>query len=230
MNAPERVMLSNIGGVIIDLDGTMLHTAPDFQVAINRMRSEFGLAPLTIDTITDFVGKGTENLISRVLSIDFEPDEVERHFEQALTSYLRHYLAINGEHTTVYPNVREGLDALRAKRLRLACVTNKPIAFAVPLLEKTGLRQYFDLVYGGDSLPKKKPDPYPLLKVCEDFNLSPSQVVAIGDSSNDAQAARAAGCWVLTVPYGYNHGQSIQEVDSDGIVSTLLDAAHLISA
>jgi phosphoglycolate phosphatase len=98
------------------------------------------------------------------------------------------------------------------------------------LLERTGLYSYFEIVYGGDSLPKKKPDPYPLLKVCEDFGLQPREVVAIGDSSNDAQAARAAGCKVLNVPYGYNHGESIHNVDSDGIVSTLLDAAQLISA
>jgi phosphoglycolate phosphatase len=97
-------------------------------------------------------------------------------------------------------------------------------------MQNKGLHRYFEIIYGGDSLPKKKPDPYPLLQVCADFALPPHQVLAIGDSSNDAQAARAAGCWVLTVPYGYNHGQSIQEVDSDGIVPTLLDAAHLISA
>jgi phosphoglycolate phosphatase len=230
MNAPEHLILANMGAVIIDLDGTMLHTALDFQVAVNRMRSEFELAPLAINTITDFVGKGTENLIRRVLAVDFAPDEVDQHFKQALASYQRHYLAINGDHTTIYPNVREGLDALQSKGLRLACVTNKPIAFALPLLEKMKLRSYFEVIYGGDSLPKKKPDPYPLLRVCADFDLPPSRVVAIGDSSNDAQAARAAGCRVLTVPYGYNHGQSIQEVDSDGIVSTLLDAAHLISA
>ena len=119
---------------------------------------------------------------------------------------------------------------MQAKGLRLACVTNKPIAFAVPLLKKTGLHSYFEVIYGGDSLPAKKPDPLPLLQVCKDFGLQPHQVVAIGDSSNDAQAARAAGCRVLNVPYGYNHGQSIQDVDSDGIVPTLLDAAHLISA
>ena len=223
-------MLTNIGAVIIDLDGTMLHTAPDFQVAVNRMRDDLGLSPLAIDTITDFVGKGTENLIRRVLAIDFAPDAADRHFEPALASYQRNYLAINGDHTIIYPKVREGLDALQKKGLRLACVTNKPIAFALPLLEKMGLRPYFELVYGGDSLPRKKPDPYPILKVCENFDLPPVQVVAIGDSSNDAQAARAAGCRVLIVPYGYNHGQSIQDVDSDGIVSTLLDAAHLISA
>ena len=229
MNAPERIMLTGIRAAIIDLDGTMLDTAPDFHVAINRMRAEIDLAPLTLDTIISFVGKGSENLMRRVLGVDFDAIEVEQRFESALASYQAHYLAINGDHTTLYPEVREGLDALQALGLRLACVTNKPIAFALPLLEKTRLRQYFEVVYGGDSLPKKKPDPYPLLQVCADFELQPAQVVAIGDSSNDAQAARAAGCRVLTVPYGYNHGQAIQDVDSDGIVSTLLEAAQLIS-
>jgi phosphoglycolate phosphatase len=223
-------MLTNIKAAIIDLDGTMLDTAPDFHYAINRMRAELDLAPIDIETIKKFVGKGTENLVRRVLEVNFSTIDAERRFEQALASYQRHYLAINGDYTTLYPDVHEGLQALRAKGLRLACVTNKPIAFAVPLLEKKGLARYFELTYGGDSLPKKKPDPLPLLKVCEDFALQPRQVVAIGDSSNDAQAARAAGCWVLNVPYGYNHGQSIQDVDSDGIVQTLLDAANHISA
>jgi phosphoglycolate phosphatase len=220
----------NVVAAIIDLDGTMLDTAPDFQVAINRMRAELNLAPLPLETITHFVGKGTENLIRSVLAEDFEPPEAARHFEQALASYLRHYLAINGQHTTIYPGVREGLEAMQVRKVRLACVTNKPIGFAVPLLEKMDLRRYFEIVYGGDSLPKKKPDPLPFLQVCADFKLAPEQVVAIGDSSNDAQAARAAGCRVLNVPYGYNHGQPIQTVDSDGIVETLLDAANLISA
>jgi phosphoglycolate phosphatase len=230
MNAPERFVLKGIRAAIIDLDGTMLDTAPDFHVVINRMRDEFQLAPISIELIKQFVGKGTENLVHRVLSVDYTPQEVEQHFAQALASYQRHYLAINGDFSTLYPQVKEGLDAMQSKGLRLACVTNKPIAFTLPLLEKKGLHHYFDVVYGGDSLPKKKPDPAPLLQVCSDFGLQPHEVVAIGDSSNDAQAARAAGCWVLNVPYGYNHGQPIQEVDSDGIVSTLLDAAHLISA
>ncbi|HJU71211.1 MAG TPA: phosphoglycolate phosphatase [Paucimonas sp.] len=223
-------MLHDIKAVIIDLDGTMLDTAPDFQCAINRMRAEFDLPPLDLDTIKNFVGKGTENLMRRVLAVNFDEAGVERHFETALVSYQRHYLAINGDQASIYPGVLEGLQALRAKGLRLACVTNKPIAFARPLLQKKGLAAYFELLYGGDSLPRKKPDPYPLLKVCKDFGLRPPQAVAIGDSSNDAQAARAAGCRVLNVPYGYNHGESIQDADSDGIVSTLLDAAHFISA
>lgn len=233
MNAPEqiqRIRWSAVRAAIIDLDGTMLDTAQDFQAAVNRMGAEFGLAPLPLDTIISFVGKGSENLIRRVLATALAAPQAEQQFDAALACYQRHYAAINGRHVRVYPGVVAGLEALRAHGLRLACVTNKPHAFALALLEQTGLRDYFDVVYGGDSLPTKKPDPGPLLQVCADFQLAPAQVVAIGDSSNDAQAARAAGCRVLNVPYGYNHGQSIHEVDSDGIVSTLLHAAQLISA
>ncbi len=230
MNAPDLRPLSGIRAAIIDLDGTMVHTAPDFQVAINRMREELGLAPLHIDTVIEFVGKGSENLMRRVLGVDFDADEVERRFDQALQRYQHHYLQINGLHSTVYPGVREGLAAMRERGLRLACVTNKPIAFARPLLEKTGLLDFFEVVYGGDSLPRKKPDPLPMHTVCRDFGLQPHQAVAIGDSSNDAGAARAAGCHSLTVPYGYNHGQPVQSIDTDGIVGSLQVAADLTAA
>jgi phosphoglycolate phosphatase len=219
-----------IRAVIIDLDGTMLDTVPDFHVAINAMRCELDLAPIGQDQIAQMVGKGSEHLIRRVLGIDFDAARVESRFGQAMEAYQRHYLAINGDHSTLYPGVIAGLQAMKSQGLRLACVTNKPIGFATPLLAQKGLAGYFDVVYGGDSLARKKPDPMPLLQVCADFALAPDQVVAIGDSSNDAEAARAAGCFVLTVPYGYNHGRSIHETDSDGIVITLLEAATLISS
>ncbi len=219
-----------IRGVIVDLDGTMLDTVPDFHVAINAMRAEFGLAAISQDRIQDMVGKGSENLIRGVLALDFDAAGAEQRFPAAMEAYQRHYLAINGNHSALYDGVLAGLDAMRAMGLRMACVTNKPIAFAAPLLAKKGLASYFELVYGGECLPKKKPHPMPLLQVCADFGLAPAQVVAIGDSSNDAEAARAAGCFVLTVPYGYNHGRSIHETDSDGIVTTLLEAATLISS
>lgn len=229
MTAALGLQLRGIHAAIVDLDGTMVHTTPDFTVAINRMRAETGLPPLDIDTITQFVGKGSEHLMRRVLGVDFDGEDVERRFDNALASYQQHYLAINGNHSHVYPGVTEGLSALRAKGLRLACVTNKPISLAKPLLEKKGLLQFFELVYGGDSLPRKKPDPLPMQTVCENFRLAPHQVVAIGDSSNDAQAARAAGCRCLTVPYGYNHGQPVHTIDSDGIVATLLVAADILA-
>ena len=219
-----------IRAAIIDLDGTMLDTVPDFQVALNRMREDFGLAAITQAQIKLMVGKGSEHLIRGVLAIDFDTAGVEQRFGAAMAAYQRHYLGINGDHSELYGEVVAGLEAMAGMGLRLACVTNKPIAFAAPLLAQKGLAPYFEIVYGGDSLPRKKPDPLPLLQVCADFCLAPAQVVAIGDSSNDAEAARAAGCFVLTVPYGYNHGQAIQETDSDGIVSSLLEAATLISS
>lgn len=230
MNAPENRLMAGIRGVIVDLDGTMVHTAPDFQVAINRMRDELGLAPLSVETVVSFVGKGSENLMRRVLTVDFDADKAEQLYEQALESYKRHYEAINGLHSSVYDGVSEGLAAMKTGGLRLACVTNKPVAFARVLLDKTGLAGYFEVIYGGDSLPAKKPDPLPMLTVCRDFGLEPSQVVAIGDSSNDAEAARAAGCRSLTVPYGYNHGKPVHSIATDGIVATLFEAARLLAA
>ncbi|HEY4073039.1 MAG TPA: phosphoglycolate phosphatase [Herbaspirillum sp.] len=221
-------MFANIKAAIIDLDGTMLDTAPDFREAINRMRAGLQLPPLPIENIIRFIGKGTENLIRCTLAPDFSPAELEQRFPQALASYMQHYSDIDDRFAVMYPGVIEGLNAFKAKGIRLACVTNKPLTFALSLLKKSGLRDYFDVVYGGDSLPHKKPHPAQMLQVCKDFAIAATQAVAIGDSSNDAEAARAAGCYVLNVPYGYNHGEPIQSVDSDGIVPTLLEAAHLI--
>ncbi|MBV8664867.1 MAG: phosphoglycolate phosphatase [Burkholderiaceae bacterium] len=217
-----------IRAAIIDLDGTLLDTAPDFHIAINRMRAELDLAPLPLAIIIRYVGKGTEHLVRCVLAVDLPEEQAQAVFAEALQSYHRHYHAINGEHAALFPEVHEGLAAMQAKGLKLACVTNKPIAFTEPLLARMGLRAYFSVVYGGDSLAAKKPDPLPLLQVCKDFDLPPHQVLAIGDSVNDAQAARAAGCPVFIVPYGYNHGEAVHGIDSDGIVQTLLTAAQQI--
>jgi phosphoglycolate phosphatase len=224
----ENQMLHGIRGVIIDLDGTMLHTAQDLHIAVNRMRAGLGLAPLDLDTAISFVGKGAENLVRKTIGVDFSESEVELRFKEAMALFEQHYFDVNGEFATAYPGVHEGLQEMKRKGLRLACVTNKPIAFTLPLLKKTCLHDYFEIIYGGDSFAKKKPDPMQLLQVCADFELAPEQIVAIGDSINDSQAARAAGCKVLAVPYGYNHGQAIQDVDSDGIVSSLLEAAQLM--
>jgi phosphoglycolate phosphatase len=139
-------------------------------------------------------------------------------------------LPSTGKHSTLFDGVLEGLAAMQEHGLRLVCVTNKPIAFTLPLLDQKGLAPFFERVFGGDSFARKKPDPMPMLGACAALDLPPSSVVAIGDSSNDAEAARAAGCFVLTVPYGYNHGRPVQEINSDGIVSSLFEAAMLITA
>jgi phosphoglycolate phosphatase len=213
-----------IAGAILDLDGTMVHTAPDFHEAVNAMRAEFGLPPLTVETIIGFVGKGAEFLVRNCSDAEREgrplPD-----FNLAMDRFFQHYAAVNGQHALVYPGVAEGLSAMRRQALRLACVTNKPSAFARDLLRLTKLDSHFDFIFGGDAFSRKKPDPLPLQEACASLGLKPQQVLVIGDSCNDAAAARAAGCPVLLVPYGYNHGHAVDQVDCDGIVQTLLEAA-----
>jgi phosphoglycolate phosphatase len=121
----------------------------------------------------------------------------------------------------VYPGVHEGLAALRGSGLKLACLTNKPTGFARPLLERTRLAPLFDLVFGGDAFERKKPDPLPLRRTCEALGVAPARALVIGDSSNDARAARAAGCPVVLVTYGYNHGEPVERTDADGFVDSI---------
>ena len=215
---------------IIDLDGTMVDTADDFTAGLNGMLAQLDAAETSREEVIDYVGKGSEHLIRSVLAPRFETEHAQERFDEALAIYQEEYARINGTHTRLYPDVEAGLKAMRDAGLKLACVTNKPRRFAVQLLTQYGLIDYFSLVIGGDTLPKKKPDPLPMLTACAQMQVVPEATVAIGDSENDALAGRAAGLATLTVPYGYNHGQSVQTIKSDGIVASLLDAAKAIAA
>ncbi len=215
---------------IIDLDGTMVDTLGDFAEALGRMLRDLGLPPIAPQHIERMVGKGSEHLLRSVLNHVLGQNgkapsaiEIEALYAQAWASYQRHYLDINGQFAGVYPGVAEGLRALRDAGLRMACLTNKPTAFAVPLLHGKGLASYFECVFGGDAFERKKPDPLPLRKTCEALGTLPARTLMVGDSSNDAQAARAAGCPVVLVTYGYNHGQPVSSVDADGWVDSLRD-------
>lgn len=217
-----------LDAVIIDLDGTMVDTLGDFAEALNRMLCDLELPPIAAQHIERMVGKGSEHLLRSVLNHVLEhmgkaptAIEIEALYAHAWPSYQRHYLAINGHYARVYPGVEAGLQALRHAGLRLACLTNKPTSFALPLLRAKGLEGYFEQVFGGDSFDRKKPDPLPLLKTCEALQTAPARTLMVGDSSNDAQAARAAGCPVVLVTYGYNHGLPVQAVDADGYVDSL---------
>ncbi len=215
--------------VIIDLDGTLLDTAQDLALAANMMLRELQMAELPSSTIQTFIGKGVPKLVKRTLtnSPDDEPDPAL--FEQALPIYERHYAENLYVHTRPYSGVIEGLDRLKLNGFRLICITNKAEAFTMPLLRMTGLLDYFELVLSGDSLPRKKPDPLPLLHACEYFGVSPEAALLIGDSSNDAIAARAAGCHIFCVPYGYNEGHDVNKLDCDAVVDSIIDATRLIT-
>lgn len=209
---------SEMQAAIVDLDGTMVDTLGDFDVAVNAALADLSLPPVERDFLALTVGKGSEHLIRRTLEqIGADPAI----YTQLWQRYRQHYLAINGRHAAVYPGVLEGLERLRGHGLKLACLTNKPSAFVWPLLAAKRLDGYFGVVFGGDAFERQKPDPLPLLKTCEALQTAPSRTLVIGDSSNDARAARAAGCPVVLVTYGYNHGEPVRGVDADAFVDRI---------
>ena len=207
-----------IQAAIVDLDGTLVDTVGDFDVALNATLGEHGLPRVDRGFIERTVGKGSEHLIRCTLAeVDADPDL----YESAWQAYQRHYQSINGLHSVVYPGVVEGLRRLVDAGWALACLTNKPGAFAKPLLAAKGLDGYFSQVFGGDAFARKKPDPLPLLQTCLALGSLPGRTLMIGDSSNDAQAARAAGCPVVLVSYGYNHGLPVAGVGADAVIDRL---------
>ena len=219
-------LTSMFDAAIVDLDGTLIDTLPDFDVALNAMLREMRLAPVDVHTIESMIGRGSEYLIRAVLE---HAGASASRFDEAWDSYWRNYLAINGDHSRVYPGAREGLAALRDVGMKLACLTNKPTAFALPLLERMQLKAFFDVVFGGDAFERKKPDPLPTIKTCEALGVSASRALVIGDSSNDARAAHAAGCPVVLVTYGYNHGEPVQRIAADGFVDSIADVPDWIN-
>jgi phosphoglycolate phosphatase len=232
-------MIRDIQAVIVDLDGTMVDTLGDFEVALNRMLADFSLPPVDRAFIEATVGKGSEHLIRSTLDfvqkqplpgIDTARAAIKSiAYEAAWESYQSHYLACNGQASEVYPGVREGLQALAARGYKMACLTNKPLAFAKPLLKAKGLDGFFSHVFGGDSFERKKPDPLPLLKTCEALGTKPEHTLMIGDSSNDAQAAHAALCPVVLMTYGYNHGHDIRATPALAHLNSLEALPALLS-
>lgn len=217
-----------IKAVVIDLDGTLLHTAPDLAHAAELMMADLGMPCPSLETISTYIGNGVSRLVKRVLTgeMDAEPDAAL--FEKAIALYQKHYGEHVSLHSRPFDGVIAGLDAFKAMGVHVACITNKAAAFTHPLLKDTGLFDYFELILSGDSLPKRKPDPLPLLHACEMFKIQPAELLLIGDSLNDTQAARAAGSPVFCVPYGYNRGRSVNELDLDAVVPSLLEASKLV--
>jgi phosphoglycolate phosphatase len=215
---PFTLSRTRFDAVLVDLDGTMVDTLGDFDAVLNAMLVEMALPAVPRAFIEHTVGKGSEHLIRSTLAQVGAPAE---RFEEAWARYQRIYLAINGEHARVYDGVIEALTVWQAAGFQLACLTNKPGAFATGLLARKGLSAFFTLTVGGDAHPRKKPDPMPLLKTCEALGVAPARTLMVGDSSNDWQAARAAGCAVVLVPYGYNHGQSVDDLGADGVCARL---------
>ena len=216
--------------VLIDLDGTLLDTAPELVASVNALLLSRGLEPLPETCVRNLIGKGVAHLVTGAMQLSMRAAPDAYTIAQAIEQFNAIYWRFNGTQARLYPEAINGLTALRGAGLKTACVTNKPSAFTLPLLQAVHCFDQFDAVVCGDEVTNKKPAPDALWLACKRLSVQPNEAGMIGDSANDALAARAAGCVIFLVPYGYREGAQVHEIDADGIVSSLLHAATLIGA
>ena len=214
---PQAAQPLALQAIMFDLDGTMVDTMGDFDVALNAMLRDLQLPAIERGVIQQLVGKGSEHLIRQTLA---HVGASANLYEQAFASYQQQYGEINGEYSALYPGVREGLQHMASWGVPLACLTNKPQIHAEVLLQRLGIADFFQCVFGGDAFARKKPDPMPLLETAKHLGTAPAVTLMVGDSSNDAQAAHAANCPIILVDYGYNHGQPIQNTPANGYIAS----------
>src|SRR4030066_291646 len=204
-----------IQAIVIDLDGTLLDTAPELCGAANRMLRDMDYTPVSQALLASYIGNGISWLVKRALTGDMHATPDAALYEHALPIFEKHYteLLLNSK---TFDGVTEGLDAMKAAGFRLGCITNKLARYTGPLLKGTGLDKDFEIVLAGETLPEKKPHPLPLLHAARFFGVPIEKLLLIGDSLNDTLAARAAGCPVFCVPYGYNRGKPVESLGLAG--------------
>jgi phosphoglycolate phosphatase len=216
-----------VAAIVIDLDGTLLNTAPQLSEAANRMLRDMDYAPVSQELLSSYIGNGISWLVKRALTGDMHATPDAALYDHALPIFEKHYTELLLESKT-FDGVIEGLDAMKAVGFRLGCITNKVERYTTPLLAGIGLAKYFEITLAGDTLPEKKPHPMPLLHAAKFFGVPIEQLLLIGDSLSDTLAARAAGCPVFCVPYGYNHGEPVETLDQDAVIANLPAAMPLI--
>lgn len=215
--------------VLIDVDGTLVDSVPDLAYCVDEMMKQLDMPLRGEERVRQWVGNGVERLVRRALinQLDGEPDEAL--FQKALPIFEELYRENTSKRSCLYPGVKEALDFLRTTNVRLGCVTNKAAQFTLPLLKDLGISDYFELVVCGDTLPKKKPDPLPLLHAAEKLGATPSESLMLGDSQSDVKAARAAGFNIVCMSYGYNHGEDIRNYNPDAVVDSMDEIKSVVA-
>ena len=216
-----------VKAIVIDLDGTLLHTAPELAESANRMLRDMGRAPVSQNLLMSYIGNGIHWLVKRALTGDMHAEPDVALFDKALPIFEKHYTELATQ-SKPFQNVVKGLDAMKAAGFRLGCITNKLARYTDPILKSSGLASYFEIVVAGDTLPEKKPHPMPLLHSAKFFGVPIEQLLLVGDSLSDAQAARSAGCPIICVPYGYNHGEPVETLKVDAVIPDLAALMPLI--
>ena len=220
-------MFKNKELILFDFDGTLIDSAPDLALAVNHMLEQFGRPPFEETTVRGWVGNGARKLVERALeaSGNANNEPASETVDRALGIFLSFYADHLAVLTRPYPQVPEVLHLLHDRGYRLAVVTNKPYAFIEPILHSLGMSDLFEYTLGGDSLPVRKPDPRPLLHVCEALGVDKAHCVMVGDSKNDILAAKAAGIQSIGLGYGYNYGETIAAYAPDLVCDAFADIA-----
>ena len=215
--------------ILIDLDGTLVDSVPDLAFCVDAMMARLGRPPHGEAAVRNWVGNGVERLVRRALvgQLDGEPEAAD--FDRAFPIFLELYRDNTSQRSRLYPGIREGLDWLKGNHYRLGCVTNKAAQFTEPLLRDLGVRDDFEIVISGDTLPRNKPDPLPLLHAAAHFGAEPARALMIGDSISDVKAARAAGFTIFCMSYCYNHGQDIRDYHPDVVLDALTEVKGLLA-
>jgi len=216
--------------VLIDVDGTLVDSVPDLAYCVDEMMGRLGMPRRGEAAVRQWVGNGVERLTRRALinQLDGEPDEAL--FEKAMPIFMGLYAENTSKRSCLYPGVKEGIAYLKQAGYRLGCVTNKAEQFTVPLLTDLGIIDNFEIVVSGDTLPKKKPDPMPLLHAAEALGVTPAESMMLGDSMSDVKAARAAGFQIVCMSYGYNHGVDIRDSKPDAVIDSMSELQGLLEA
>jgi phosphoglycolate phosphatase len=201
------VQFNNIKAIFFDLDGTLFETAPELVGAINNMLSDLKMPPLENNQITNFIGRGADNLIRKSIELSSKKSS-DDFFVDAIDAFHHHY-GLVAHKSLPYEGVMETIKFIQNQDIKMACITNKPSMFTDKIIDASGLTDFFDLVLSGDTLEKRKPDPLPVIYGCDYFNIKPIESIMVGDSINDIEAGHSAGAFVVTVPYGYQCGDSI---------------------
>ncbi len=222
-------MFENIAALFFDLDGTLVDSVPDLTAAINVMLRQLELPAREEVQVRAWVGNGMDNLIRRALVGEMDGSRADPElFARAKPLYRAAYADHISVYSAIYPGVREGLAELYATGLPMACVTNKPAEFARPLLERLGIGEFFATVVGGECIPQPKPAPDALRLCAERLGIPIAQGLMVGDSINDVGAARNAGCPIVCVPYGYNHGRDIRDAQPDAVIDSIAELPALL--
>jgi phosphoglycolate phosphatase len=209
---------SPLKAVLFDLDGTLVDSEKDIAEAANFTRQHYGLTPVPVSTIAQYVV---------LLEKSLETTDQEK-IQEAYQIFKQHYRIHCADFTKPYPGTFDLLDALKVKNIKMGVVSNKPQEFTDLVLKQLNLAPYFEVAFGPEATPNRKPHPEPLLTALERLGARPPEAVMVGDSYVDIQAAKAVPMRVAALTHGYGTREVLTSANPDWMVDSLQELIPLL--